>query len=280
MRAGGVTPDRALGQNFLIDPNILDLIERTALLGPEDTVLEVGPGLGVLTERLVARCGRVHCVELDPDLAAMVREEFGAAPGFNLVEGDALELDLASLRPPPDKFVANLPYNVAVPLVMKSLANLPSIRYWCLMVQKEIADRLFAGPGTRSYGGASVMAQLFALKTSVRPISGNVFYPRPRVRSALLAFRRRGDADTGSFYPVREVVRAAFSHRRKTLANSMAEGGGGLPAAFVALDAAGRKQAVARELEAMGLPGNARPQQLEPERYLELARALGIGRGR
>ncbi|MHB0866854.1 MAG: 16S rRNA (adenine(1518)-N(6)/adenine(1519)-N(6))-dimethyltransferase RsmA [Thermoleophilia bacterium] len=202
LRASGIAPERSLGQNFLIDPNILDVIERGAMLDARDVVLEVGPGLGVLTERLVDRCAAVHCVELDRRLADRLRDEFGARPGFQLHMADAVRLDFSSLDPPPDKFVANLPYNVAAPLVMQSFQELPSLRLWCLMVQKEIAERLFASPGAANYGGISVMAQLMAEKLSVRNISSAVFYPQPRVRSSLLVFRRRGAgteaAGTGS----------------------------------------------------------------------------------
>ncbi len=280
MRLSGVSPDRALGQNFLIDPNIVDVIERTAALGRGDVVLEVGPGLGVLTERLVQRCGHVHCIELDTTLAGLLGKEFGGARGFHLVAADALKLDLRSLDPPPRKFVANLPYNVAVPLVMKSLEELPALEMWCLMVQREIADRLFAPPGTSAYGGTSVMTQLFAEKVSSRPVSGNVFYPRPRVRSSLLAFRRRQEADVGGFQAVRAVVRAAFSHRRKTLANSMAEAADSrLPQPFTTLDAPGRKRMAAAALSGLGLAENARPQDLTPEQYLELAGFLESGAG-
>ncbi|HDY69817.1 MAG TPA: ribosomal RNA small subunit methyltransferase A [Actinobacteria bacterium] len=280
MRLSGVSPDRALGQNFLIDPNIVDVIERTAALGPDDVVLEVGPGLGVLTERLVQRCGNVHCIELDAALAGLLAKEFGGARGFHLVAADALKLDLRLLEPAPRKFVANLPYNVAVPLVMKSLEELPELEMWCLMLQREIADRLFALPGTSAYGGTSVMARLFAEKISSRPVSGTVFHPRPRVRSSLLAFRRRPEADVGGFPAVRAVVRAAFSHRRKTLANSMAGAADGrLPTAFTRLDAAGRKRTAVAALSGMGLAENTRPQDLTPEQYLELTEFLEGGAG-
>jgi 16S rRNA (adenine1518-N6/adenine1519-N6)-dimethyltransferase len=156
LRRSGVTPDRALGQNFLIDPNILDVIEKTAALSSDDTVLEVGPGLGVLTDRLVSRCGLVHCIEMDNRLTVMLEEEFGGRPGFSFHHADAMDFPLATLDPPPGKFVANLPYNVAAPLVMKSLEELPQLKQWCLMLQKEIADRFFAVTGAANYGGISV----------------------------------------------------------------------------------------------------------------------------
>ncbi|MCL4472598.1 MAG: 16S rRNA (adenine(1518)-N(6)/adenine(1519)-N(6))-dimethyltransferase RsmA, partial [Actinobacteria bacterium] len=184
LRRSGISPDRGLGQNFLIDPNILGVIERMASLGPKDTVLEVGPGLGVLTERLLDLCGAVHCVELDRRLGKLLRDEFGSRPNFQLHQADAVRFDFASLDPPPVKFVANLPYNVAAPLVMISF-ELPSLEFWCLMLQQEIAERLFAVPGSSNYGGVSVMTQLLAEKIEARPVPATVFYPRPRVRSSL-----------------------------------------------------------------------------------------------
>ncbi len=281
LRRSGVSPDRSLGQNFLIDPNIVDVIERTASLGPDDVVLEVGPGLGVLTERLLQRCRLVHSVELDGGLARMLAEEFAGAANFRLSRGDALKSDLAALEPQPGKFVSNLPYSVAVPLVMKSLEELPGLGLWCLMLQKEVADRLFAAPGSSDYGAVSVMVHLMTEKVSARPVSGNVFYPRPRVRSSLLAFRRREDAlAPDRFNAVRGVARACFSHRRKTLINSLAEADASLlPSGPAALDHGERKQQAVRALMALKLPADTRPQALTPGHYLELAGLLEDGYG-
>lgn len=277
LRRSGVRPDRSLGQNFLIDPNIVDVIERTASLGPEDVVLEVGPGLGVLTQRLLERCGLVHSVELDGGLAAMLDGEFGKCANFRLTRGDALRLDLGTLEPSPGKFVSNLPYNVAAPLVMKSLEELPGLDLWCLMLQKEISDRLFAEPGSAAYGAISVMLQLQAERLSARTISGNVFYPRPRVRSSLLAFRRRPGASLAprEFTAMRNLVQACFSHRRKTLVNSLAEADAALlPSCLALTDNRRRKDLVAQALAELELPGDARPQSLSPSDYMELAEQL------
>ncbi|MFA5809040.1 MAG: 16S rRNA (adenine(1518)-N(6)/adenine(1519)-N(6))-dimethyltransferase RsmA [Thermoleophilia bacterium] len=274
LRRSGVTPDRSLGQNFLIDPNILDVIEKTAGLGSDDSVLEVGPGLGVLTERLVGRCALVHCVELDRRLAAMLVEEFGGLANFRLHQADAMKFPLGELDPQPAKFVSNLPYNVAAPLVMKSLEELAGARLWCLMLQKEIADRFFAATGAANYGGISVMVQLLCLKLSSRHISGSVFYPRPRVRSSLLAFRRReGESFTTShFRLVRSLVAASFSHRRKTLANSLVEAESELALPVLSrIDTSSRKKFVEKLLGDAGIASNARPQELAPGQYEELA---------
>lgn len=250
------------------------MIEKTAELGPDDTVLEVGPGLGVLTERLVDRCALVHCVELDRRLAAMLKEEFGGHSSFRLHQADAMKFPLGELDPPPAKFVSNLPYNVAAPLVMKSLEELAGTRLWCLMLQKEIADRFFAETGAANYGGISVMVQLLCKKLSSRHISGSVFYPRPRVRSSLLAFtRREGDGfTTSSFRLVRSLVAASFSHRRKTLANSLVEAEGELALPVLSrIEAGGRKKFVEQLLGDVGIAANARPQELAPGQYEELA---------
>ncbi|MBE0428768.1 MAG: ribosomal RNA small subunit methyltransferase A [Thermoleophilia bacterium] len=275
LQRSGITPDRALGQNFLIDPNILDVIERSASLGRNDVVLEVGPGLGVLTERLLDRCRLVHCVELDRRLAALLQEEFGSRPGFRIHRADAMRLDFAALDPPPGKFVANLPYNVAAPLVMKSIQELPTVKLWCLMVQKEIADRLFAAPGTAAYGAISVMIQLMTLKVSSRNISGSVFFPRPRVRSSLLVFRRRpGTRFTArNFTAVKEIVYAAFGQRRKKLANSLA-GADIVPEPLRPVEAHRRRQAVEELLGRLDVPLSARPQDLTPQQFEDLARLL------
>jgi len=279
LRQGGIRPDRSLGQNFLIDPNILDVIERTASLAQDDVVLEVGPGLGVLTERLVARCRAVHSVEMDRRLAGLLTDEFGGRPGFQLHQGDAMRVRFDRLQPPPNKFVSNLPYNVAAPLVMKSFAELPSVSLWCLMVQKEIADRLFAAPGSSAYGGVSVMAQLMARKLSARPISAKVFYPQPRVRSSLLAFERSAEGarlSGKSFIALKELVYAAFSHRRKMLVNSLAEADPP-PAALMKLGAAESRRLVEAALSEMGLPANLRAQDLTPPQFLHLAKQINRG---
>ncbi len=277
LRQSGARPDRQLGQNFLIDANILDVIERTAALGPEDVVLEVGPGVGVLTERLLERCALVHAVELDPRLAAVLEDEFADRPNFRLYRADAMRFPLAGLDPPPGKFVANLPYNVATPLVMRSLEGLPTVMLWCLMLQKEIADRLFALPGAANYGGASVMVQLFTRKLASRGVAGTVFYPRPRVSSSLLAFKRRPAAGYASshFPQVKALVYGAFAHRRKILVNSLAEAGAGtLPEPLGRLDMSSRRKRVAELLGQAGLPLRARPQDLSPPDYERLAELL------
>ena len=215
-----VLPKKALGQHFLADRNILGVIGRLAELEPRDVVLEVGPGLGVLTRYLAERVAHVHAVELDRSLEPRLQ---GLPANVAVVWGDALALDLAALEPPAGKLVANLPYNIATPVVAESLDGLPAVELWCVMVQREVADRFFAEPRTKAYGAVSVLVQLCARRTGFHPVSRTVFRPPPNVDSALVAFRRI-DAP-GDFVRVKGIVEAAFAHRRKTLPNSLALAG-------------------------------------------------------
>ena len=254
-----VTPKKGLGQHFLVDENILGVIERLAELRPEDVVLEVGPGLGVLTRRLADRVAHVHAVEVDRSLEEPLREALAGRENVALVLGDALQLDLASLEPPPNKLVANLPYNIATPLLVESLEGVPSLWRWCVMVQREVADRLFAEPRTKAYGAVSVLVRLETRKVGFHAVPPTVFRPRPRVDSALVAFERVDGPPLGD---VRPVVAAAFAHRRKTLANS------------VALSGLASRADTESALAAIGKPPAARAEELAPEDFVALARAL------
>ena len=254
-----VAPKKRLGQHFLADENILGVIGRLAALERGDVVLEIGPGLGVLTRYLADRVGHVHAVELDrslePHLAGLA-----ARPDVDLHWGDALALDLAALAPAPEKLVANLPYNVATPLVVESLNGLPGIGRWCVMVQREVADRFFAAPYAFVDGAVSVLVQLAARRTGVHPVARTVFRPPPNVDSALVAFARVPRPD--GFARIKAVVEAAFAHRRKTLPNSLALAG-----------LAAREQAVAA-LAAIGRPAAIRAEALAPADFVALAEAL------
>ena len=212
-----VTPKKSLGQHFLVDENILRVIERLAALDQADVVLEVGPGLGVLTRFLADRVAYVHAVELDKRLASHLE----GIDRTTIHWGDAMRLDISRLDPPPSKLVANLPYNIATPLVAESL-NVEQIASWCVMVQREVADRFFARPSTKAYGSVSVLVQLATERTGFHPVSREVFRPRPNVESALVAFRRTAP---GAALPVKRIVEGAFGHRRKTLANSLSLSG-------------------------------------------------------
>ena len=254
-----VTPKKSLGQHFLVDENILGVIGRLAALDPTDVALEVGPGLGVLTRYLADRVAHVHAIELDRSLEAPLRERLGASANVQLAFGDALALDLARLDPAPTKLVSNLPYNVATPIVVESLDGIPSLERWCVMVQREVADRFFASPRTKAYGAVSVLLQLKARKVGFHPVPPTVFRPRPRVESALVAF---GRVDGPSLDRVRPVVDAAFSHRRKTLANSVALAG-----------LASRADAESALAE-IGRPAGSRAEELRPEEFVALVEAF------
>jgi 16S rRNA (adenine1518-N6/adenine1519-N6)-dimethyltransferase len=251
-------PKKQLGQHFLVDDNILGVIGRLAELGPDDRVLEIGPGLGVLTAYLADRVAHVDAVELDRSLEAPLRKRLADRVGVELHFGDALALDLARLAP--GKLVSNLPYNVATPVIVESLDGLPTVELWCVMVQREVADRLFASPSTKAYGAVSVLVQLVAERTGFHPVSRQVFRPRPNVESALVAFRRVGLPDR--YREVKRVVEAAFAHRRKTLPNS-------LQLAGVATRARGEEA-----LAAVGRAPSARAEELAPAEFVVLAEAL------
>jgi 16S rRNA (adenine1518-N6/adenine1519-N6)-dimethyltransferase len=257
---------RELGQNFLIDRNILDVIERLAEPSPDDVVLEVGGGSGVLSVRLAPRVGHLHVVEVDARLReGLVR---GLAPFANvsLHIADAVQFDLAALEPAPTKVVANLPYGVAATVILRTIAELPSVRQWVVMVQREVGERFAAAPGTGAYGVPSVLAQLACEVKVLRPISRHVFRPVPNVDSVLLGLRRHGP---GGDPAVIALVHAAFAHRRKALAGSLAlapSGRGFGPDV--------REQARAALTE-MGHPPDERAERLAPEEFRELAARIG-----
>ena len=249
-----VSPKKSLGQHFLVDENILRVIERLAELDPADVVLEVGPGLGVLTRFLAERVAFLHAVEVDKRLAS----HLDGIQNTTVHWGDAMRLDISRLDPPPHKLVANLPYNVATPLVAESL-DVEQITGWCVMVQREVADRFFAKPSTKAYGSVSVLVQLATERTGFHPVSREVFRPRPNVESALVAFRRTAP---GAPLPVKRVVEGAFGHRRKTLANSLSLSG-----------LVTRERAV-QALAAIDRDASVRAEALEPPEFVALARAL------
>jgi len=214
-----VRAKKELGQHFLVDENILGVIGRLAELDESDVVLEIGPGLGVLTTFLADRVQQVYAVELDASLGPELLERVAGRPNVELRFGDALRLDLREAAPGARKLVANLPYNIATPFVVESLDGLPDLELWCVMVQREVADRFFAAPSTKAYGAVSVLIQLVAERTGFHPVSRKVFRPRPNVDSTVVAFRRTGLPD--DFARVKRIVEAAFAHRRKKLANSL-----------------------------------------------------------
>jgi len=251
---------KELGQHFLVDENILGVIGRLAELDDDDVVLEVGPGLGVLTTYLADRVRQVYAVELDTSLGPRLVERLAGRPNVELRFGDALQLDLAAEAPGSNKLVANLPYNIATPLIAESLDRLPELAHWTVMVQREVADRLFAQPSTKAYGAVSVLVQLVAERTGFHPVSPSVFRPRPNVESALVAFRRI--ALPPDFRELKRVVEGSFAHRRKLLANSLELAG--------VADRPRVEDAIAQ----LGKQPTVRAEELEPPEFLQLAEAL------
>jgi 16S rRNA (adenine1518-N6/adenine1519-N6)-dimethyltransferase len=249
---------RRLGQNFLADPNLLEAIVRESGVGDQDVVLEFGAGAGALSEALVDRVGHLHAIEVDRRLEEAL-EPLAQRPNVTLHWGDAMKLDLAGLDPAPTAVVSNLPYSVATPLILRTVDELADVSDWTVMVQIEIADRLRASPGSRAYGGPSVLVQLAAEVELARRVGREVFTPRPRVDSALLRLRRTGRAPAG---PLRDLVRDGFAHRRKSLARSLE------------LVRPGRRDTVRAALADLGLPANARAESLSPQDFAALAAKL------
>jgi 16S rRNA (adenine1518-N6/adenine1519-N6)-dimethyltransferase len=263
LRRFEVRPNRELGQNFLIDDNILGVIGRAAELAADDVVLEVGGGLGVLSEYLAPRVHHLHVVEVDRSLEAPLSEALAPFPNATLHVADAVKLDLATLDPTPDKVVANLPFGVAATVLLKSIAELPEATLWVAMAQREVGDRLAASPGGKSYGATSVLAQLACEVRFLRRVPRTVFHPEPNVESALLLLRRRAPAPPPE---LTALVHAAFAHRRKALAGSLALAPGARP---------GLRDTARRALHELGRPPDARAEQLAPDQWTLLADAIG-----
>lgn len=248
-----------LGQNFLADKNLLDAIVRDADVRAGDVVLEVGGGEGVLTRELASRAATVHVIELDERLRPALEAVAGEHRNVQLHFADAMRFELAALDPSPTRMVANLPYAIATPLLVRTIAELPTLESWTLMVQREIADRLRAAPGSRTYGAPSVLVQLACEIRLLRAVDRAVFTPRPRVDSALIGLRRLRAAASPD---VVALVRDAFAHRRKSLARSLE------------LARPGTRDAAREALSRLGLPEDARAERLAPAQFEALAAEL------
>jgi 16S rRNA (adenine1518-N6/adenine1519-N6)-dimethyltransferase len=253
---------RKLGQNFLVDRNVLDVIERLAALEPQDVVLEIGGGEGVLSERLAPRVRHLHVVELDRRLESALRGALSDHENVSLHMEDVLELDLPSLDPRPNKVVANLPYSVAATATLRTIEELPSVTSWLVMVQREVGERLAATAGTSAYGVPSVLAQLATDVKVLRPIPRTVFRPVPNVDSVLVGLRRHSIGVTPE---VRALVQDSFAHRRKALGGSLALS----PRA-----PAGVRERARTALVAMGHPPDERAERLAPAEFKQLAERL------
>nr|WP_277245588.1 16S rRNA (adenine(1518)-N(6)/adenine(1519)-N(6))-dimethyltransferase RsmA [Micrococcus terreus] len=270
-------PTKTLGQNYVIDPNTIRRIVAAADLSADEHVLEVGPGLGSLTLGLLDAAAAVTAVEIDPGPAERLPQtvrEFrpDAMSGFSVLTADAMvvsEQDLAEVRPQtadgaPTALVANLPYNVAVPVLLHLLAELPSLRHGLVMVQEEVADRLAAAPGSKTYGVPSAKAAWYATVRKAGTIGMNVFWPAPKIHSGLVAFTRREPPVTSaSRQEVFAVVDAAFAQRRKTLRAALAGWAGSAAGAEAALVAAGVDPRARGEV--LGIEDFARIAQHRPD---------------
>ena len=263
----GVRPTKRRGQNFVIDPNTVRRVVRLSGVTSDDVVLEVGPGLGSLTLALLATAARVVAVEVDPVLARALPSTVASyAPGqagrFEVLEADALRVTELP-GPPPTALVANLPYNVSVPVLLHLLALLPSLRHGLVMVQAEVADRLAAPPGSRTYGVPSVKAAWYADVRRAGSVGRTVFWPAPNVDSGLVAWtRREPPAVSATREQVFRVVDAAFAQRRKTLRSSLKQLAGSAEAAEAALAQA--------DVDPM-----ARGEMLGVEQFARIAECLG-----
>jgi 16S rRNA (adenine1518-N6/adenine1519-N6)-dimethyltransferase len=276
-----VRPDRELGQNFLIDSNILGVIERAAQLREHDVALEIGGGLGVLSEHLAERVAHVHVVEIDTRLREALLDATDPHANVSVHWGDAMRIDLRALDPAPTKVVANLPYGIAAGVLLRTIEELAHVELWVAMAQREVGERLAAAPGGRDYGVSSVIAQLACEVRVLRTVPRTVFYPEPNVDSVLVCMRRTAVAPSPA---LRALVGGAFAHRRKTLAGSLALAGrggsggardAGPPAA--GSPAGGRsREEIRMALGDLGHPENVRAERLSPEDFRELGRLLEL----
>ncbi|WP_238423269.1 16S rRNA (adenine(1518)-N(6)/adenine(1519)-N(6))-dimethyltransferase RsmA [Gordonia sp. 'Campus'] len=262
----GVRPTKTLGQNFVHDANTVRRIVAASGVGPDDTVLEVGPGLGSLTLALLGTAGKVVAVEIDPILAQRLPSTIGEyAPArrddFQVILADALQVTRDDLPAVPTALVANLPYNVSVPVLLHLLGLFPEITTALVMVQAEVADRLVAGPGSRTYGVPSVKARYHGRVSRAGAVGRNVFWPEPKVESGLVRIERTDDhpTDPATRQTVFEAIDAAFAQRRKTLRSALA-GWAGSPA-----DAE-------RRLRAAGIDPGLRGERLDVDDFVRLAR--------
>ncbi len=260
--AHGIRPRRELGQNFVVDPNTIRKLVAVSGVGPDDVVLEIGAGAGSLTLGLADRARRVIAVEADPRLVGVLHEVVGDLPQVDIVAGDALRIDPGSFGA--SALVANLPYRIAATVVLRVLEQAPDIARLTVMVQREVAERLAAGPGDPAYGRTSVLVSYFARAEVAVGVARTAFFPVPEVDSAVARIVRVTPPPI-PYEPLRDVVGAAFAQRRKTLRNS-------LGALFSSTAAA------AAALEVAGIDPGERPERIGLDGFVALARRLGSGR--
>ncbi|RZO87255.1 MAG: 16S rRNA (adenine(1518)-N(6)/adenine(1519)-N(6))-dimethyltransferase RsmA [Oceanococcus sp.] len=247
-------PRKRFGQNFLTDRNIIERIASAIRPSADQHLLEIGPGQAALTEALLPYCGKLTAVEIDRDLAATLRQRFAAEARFELIEADALKVDFATLGDAPLRVVGNLPYNISTPLVFHLLQSRARIIDFHIMLQREVAERMAAQPGSKTYGRLSVAVSLAARADILFDVPPGAFFPPPKVRSSIIRLTPR-DVEL-PWRALDRVLQAAFSARRKTLRNALG------------------KLFSAEQLQAHGLDPQLRPENLSPDQFLALATTL------
>ena len=267
----GFSFQKRFGQNFLVDTHVLDKIINASEIGTEDGVIEIGPGIGTMTQRLCERAGRVVAVEIDKELIPILDDTLSGYSNLKIINADIMKTDIAALIRDefPDmnvKVVANLPYYITTPIVMSLLEQHLPLSSITIMVQKEVAMRMQAGPGTKDYGALSLAVQYYADTYIAANVPQNCFMPRPKVGSSVirLTVRKTPEVDVLDEKLMFELIRASFNQRRKTLVNAVANHAG--------LNIS--KDAVANALCGMGLSENARGETLDLRQFAELSNAL------
>lgn len=262
----GLSPRKALGQNFLVSDHVMNQIQEFAAITPDDVVLEVGGGLGVLSERIAETAKHLHIIELDDQLADLLEELLAPLP-VTVHRGDAVKFDLSTLDPPPNALIANLPYGVAATVVLRAVHEMPTVDRWLVMVQKEVGERFAARPGTKTYGVPSALAQLSCSVKLRKSVPRSAFLPAPHVDSVLMSLTRTGPpAEPG----IRRLIQAGFAHRRKALTRSLA----------ITIGDPNIREAAREALVDLGIREDARAEQLSSDQFRALYAVLvakGIG---
>ena len=269
LKQRGVSPRKALGQHFLIDKGIAQKIVRLASLEPHDIVVEIGPGMGVLTFLMLPLVKRVVAVEVDQEMADYLSEQGGGIPSLTVIRRDVLHVDFKGLAQDAGerlKVVANLPYNIATPVIIRLLENRAAVAHLTLMLQREVAQRINAPSGGKDYGPLSIFTQLYTFPTILMRVPPQAFYPRPKVESALVGFTildqpRVEIGDTEFFHA---VVRASFAQRRKTILNSLKNS----PLSL------GSREEIEKALKTVGIDPRRRAETLDLIEFKDLAEAL------
>ncbi|UCC65931.1 MAG: ribosomal RNA small subunit methyltransferase A [Deltaproteobacteria bacterium] len=269
LRGRGILPKRALGQHFLIDRRLAEKIVRLAPLDPEDIVVEIGPGMGVLTFLMLPQVKKVVAVELDQRMVAYLREKGKKISSLAVVYGDALQFDFRGLAEEAGgklKVVANLPYNISTPIIFRLLESRDSLAHLTLMLQQEVAQRITSPPGSRDYGPLSISAQLYTSPKILMRVPPHAFYPRPAVQSAVVGFEilAHPRVEVGDMRFFQGVVRASFAQRRKTILNSLKNSALGL----------GSSGEIRGVLESIGIDPRRRAETLDLVEFKRLAEAL------